>query len=238
MIKATTEMMSKMPNSKSNSRIDHASQTLTKYIMNKKVVAGDFLPSEHELCKQMGVSRSTLREAVSILESKGMVKRLHGQGVQIVNESHRATTDMLQLLVKRNGLTIQELIEVRNIIEVQAAELAAERATATDRQLIKNALQIMQSENVTLAEYAKADIEFHVAVAQATHNSVLVLIIETIRPLLHDVILATLKSNSRPEQSLHYHEKIFSAIESGDRKKASRAMTEHLEGTKGMLLMK
>ena len=220
---------------KSRSLIDQASKMLTKFIMNKDVVTGDFLPPEPVLCKDLGVSRSTLREAVSILESRGLVKRMHGQGVKIVEESQRATTDMLQLLVKRNGLTINELIEVRNIIEVKSAELAAERATTEDVASIKKALQIMQTKNVSLNDYAKADIEFHIAVAQATHNSVLILIIETIRPLLHDVIMTTLKSNSRPEQSLHYHEKIFSAIENGDKQNASKAMMEHLIGTKDMI---
>lgn len=224
-----------MESLKSNSLIEQASETLTKFIMDKKVLTGEFMPPEHELCKMLGVSRSTLREAVSILESKGLVKRLHGHGVQIVNESQRATTNMLQLLVKRNDATLNELIEVRTIFEIKSAELAAERATAEDLNLIKKYLEIMQTKGVSLNDYAKADIDFHVAVAKAAHNSVLILIIESIRPLLHDVIISTLQTNSRPEQSLHYHEKIYLAIENRDKQSASLAMTEHLKATKGMI---
>lgn len=207
---------------------------LTDLIVNRKVQTGDYLPPEHELCKKIGVGRSTLREAVKVLESKGLVKRLHGQGVKIVDESQRATANMLQLFMKRGGSTIAELIEVRNIIEVKGASLAAERATPQDLGAIRKALETMQLENVAIEEYAQADIDFHLAIAKATHNNVLTLMLETIRPMLHDVILATLQSNPQPEKVLHYHEKIFSAIEKGNKKEASKAMKEHLRGTEAM----
>jgi GntR family transcriptional regulator, transcriptional repressor for pyruvate dehydrogenase complex len=226
--------MLNIANLKGTSLISKASEILTEYIV-KKVRAGEYLPPEHELCKKLGIGRSTLREAVTVLESKGLVKRFHGQGVQVVDESQRAVSDMFQLLMKREGSTIKELIEARNIFEVKSAELAAERATHEDLQLIKKALQTMQSENVSLTEYVQADIDFHLAIAKASHNNVLLLILMAVRPLLHDAILATVQSIPRPEHVLKYHEKIFSAIEKQDVKGASKAMIEHLRGTESMI---
>lgn len=230
----TSDNMIPLLNFKGTSLINQAYDTLTNFIIERKIQTGEFLPPEHELCKKLGIARSTLREAVKVLESKGFVKRLHGQGVQIVDESEQATSDMFQLFIRRGGSTINEVIEVRNIFEVQSAAIAAERATSQDITLIQETLQIMQAENVSLKEYAQADINFHLAIAKATHNSVLQLIFQSIKPMLYDVILATLQSNPRPEHVLHYHEKIFKALVNGDKENAAMAMREHLKGTKAM----
>lgn len=220
---------------KGSSLIDQASDILTGFIINNQVKTGDFLPPEHELCKMIGVGRSTLREAVTILESKGLVKRFHGQGVKVVDDSQRATSDMFQLFIQREGSTITELIEVRNIIEVRSAALAAERSTQEDLDNILLPLTVMKSETVSMEEYIQADIDFHLEIAKATHNSVLLLLLEVVRPLLHNAILATVKSNLRPEQSLHYHEKIYAAIKAHDIQAASNAMINHLKGTEEMI---
>lgn len=229
--------MKSITNLKGNSLINQASTTLTEFIVSKKVQTGDFLPSEQVLSKQLGVSRSTLREAVKIMESRGLVKKFHGQGIKIVDETQNAASNMLQLSMKRGLTNMAELIETRSIIEVEAASLAAERATPVDLDLIKSALSIMQTEGVSARDYAQADINFHIAVAKATHNNVLLLLLETIRPLLHEVIVATLKSRERlPETVLHYHERIYNAIEMGDKESASIAMRDHLKGTKSLII--
>jgi GntR family transcriptional repressor for pyruvate dehydrogenase complex len=228
--------MRQLANLKGASLPDQASDMLKEFIIAKQVHIGNYLPPEHELCKKLGIGRSTLREAITILESKGLVKRFHGQGVKVVNESKRATADLFQLFMMREGSTIHDLIEVRTIIEMQTVVLATERATQTDLDSIKTALSIMKSKDVSLEEYIQADIDFHLQIAKATHNNVLLVILETIRPLLHNAIVATLQSNPRPEQSLHYHEKIYSAIENRDKEGASKAMTDHLKGTEAMIM--
>lgn len=215
--------------------IDQSIDVIKSYIMGGNLKAGDFLPPEMELCKQLGIGRSTLREAIKILEIQGFVRKKHGVGMMIVNESDQAALDMLQLMLKRNGSTMEELIEVRYAIELRTTKLAAINATKADIEQIEMHVKIMQNNISTTEEYAKADIDFHQTVAKASHNTVFEFILKTIRPLLEEMIYETLKFEHRPELSMKYHEKIFEAIKAKAPEKAVEAIREHLQATNMML---
>jgi len=166
---------------------------------------------------------------------QGFVKKKHGVGMMIVNESNQAALDMLQLMLKRNGSTMEELMEVRYAFEVRTAKFAAINASKSDIEEIERHLQIMKSNISTIEEYAKADINFHQAVAKTSHNTVFEFILKTIRPLLEKMIQETLKFEHRPELSMKYHEKIFEAIKAKVPEKAVEAIKEHLQATNLML---
>ncbi len=170
-----------------------------------------------------------------MLESRGLVERQQGVGVRVVEGSQRAASEMLQLLFRRRQASARELLEVRRLYEVEAAALAAERASPDDLHTIQAALEAMQSTHTNLEEYAEGDLQFHLAIARATQNNVLALIVETVRPLLKDEILATLKVDPRPELRHHYHKRIYDAIVRRDPQQAAVAMEEHLSGTEAML---
>jgi GntR family transcriptional regulator, transcriptional repressor for pyruvate dehydrogenase complex len=215
--------------------IDQVIDALKDYILNGNYKNGDYLPTEVELCRMMGIGRSSLREAVMILESQGFVKKIQGVGVMIVDESFRATSEMLRLMLIRKGYTMAELFEVRYINEIRTAELAAMNANRENLEEIKKHLMIMRDSMSTNTEYLNADIEFHLAIARASQNSVFTMILQIVRPLLEDMIKETLKYHHRPEHSMKYHERIFDAIKRKDTVESARAMKEHLEGTKEML---
>lgn len=84
---------------KSSSLIEKTEGVLFEYLISGKIEPNSYLPSEAELCGKLGVGRTTLREAVKVLESKGFVTRRHGKGMQVVDENHRAASDILQLLL-------------------------------------------------------------------------------------------------------------------------------------------
>jgi DNA-binding FadR family transcriptional regulator len=94
-----------------------AKGVLLEYWLSGNIEPNSYLPSEAELCGKLGVGRTTLREAVKALESGGFVTRRHGKGRQVVDESHRATSDILQLLLKRKKASLRELLEARRIVE-------------------------------------------------------------------------------------------------------------------------
>ncbi|MGC9341152.1 MAG: FadR/GntR family transcriptional regulator [Bacteroidales bacterium] len=217
---------------------EQAVKVLNDYILNGNLKNGDYLPPEMELCKQLGIGRSSLREAVKILESQGMVRKRHGIGVMIVDESDKAIKVMLKLMLQRSGTTMEELIEVRYTNEIKTTELAALNATKEDIQEIEKHLEIMRSNLTSTEDYVKADIDFHMSIAKACHNRVFLLILQTIRPLIEEMIQETLKYNHRPENSMKYHEKVFKAIKNKDSQSAVMAMEEHLQGTKIMLKKK
>src|SRR6266498_314100 len=80
-----------------------AVEHLTGLIMTGRLRVGDFLPPEPELCKQLGMSRATVREAVRMLEARGLIERRHGVGVIVVNRSHEATVSTISMMLQRNG---------------------------------------------------------------------------------------------------------------------------------------
>ncbi len=220
---------------KKQSVTQQASEVLNDYILNGNLKAGDFLPSEKELCKQIGIGRSTLREAIKILESQGLVRKKHGFGVVIVDESDRVVKDLLKMMIVKRGSAMKELIDVRTANELKTTELAAINATDEDIQKIEHHLNIMRDNMTSTEAYVKADIDFHMAIAESSKNKVFFLILQTIRPLLEEMIEETLKYNHRPEQSMGYHEKIYSAIKEHRPSAAVKAMREHLNATEKML---
>jgi len=210
-------------------------EALKDFILGKDFTNGQFLPSELELCKHMGIGRSTLREAVMILESQGFVKKIHGVGVMVVDESFRATSEMLRLMLLRKGYTMKDLFEVRCTNEIRIAELAAIYATKENLDEIQKHLNVMRNSISTNLEYLNADIEFHQAIAIASQNKLFSMILQIVRPLMEDMIRETLKFNHRPEQSMNFHERIFEAIRDKDASRSALAMKEHLLGTGVML---
>lgn len=227
--------MKKIQNIQKKKIIEQVIDILKDYILKGNLKNGDRLPTEMELCEQMGIGRSTLREAVKILEFQGFVRKSHGIGVIVVDESIRATTEMLQLMLIRKKITMEELLEVRYTNEIKTAELAAINANGDDLKEIERHLKTMRNNLSTVKEYTNADVEFHLAIAKASKNKLFALILQIIRPLLEEMIEQTLQINHKPERSMKFHERIFKGIQSMDSELSSLAMKEHLEGIVSML---
>jgi GntR family transcriptional repressor for pyruvate dehydrogenase complex len=213
---------------KERSLITRAEEYLTTYILSGEVGPGDYLPPEQALSQKLGIGRNTLREAISILQSKGLVERQHGLGLRVIDRSQQAASEMLSLLLRRNGVSAQDVLEVRRFYEVPAAARAAERATGAEVKAIRLALDAMRAPGVTMEQGVAADLAFHLAVARATHNGVLVAIVETIRPLLREAILLTMKGGFDAEWLHGRHIAITDAIENRNAGRAAEAMAEHL----------
>lgn len=220
---------------KRKSATEESVDILKDLILNGDLKTGDFLPPEKKLCDQLGVGRSTLREAVKILESRGMVRKKHGYGVMVVDESQEAVKDTLRLMLKRKGTTMDELMQVRYINELKTVELAAKNSSEEDIKKIEKYLLIMRNQMASTSDYVQADMSFHLEIARASKNRVFYLLLQTVRPLIEEMIVETLKKEHRPEHSMKFHEKIFEAIKSKNCESAVNAMKEHLDATKSML---
>lgn len=220
---------------KEGSLVARAEGFLTRYILSGEVQPGNYLPAEHVLCERLGIGRSTLRETMSVLESKGLLERKHGVGVRVIDGSQQAASEILQLMMTRHKTPLAQLLEVRRLYEVQAAAWAAERSVPRDVVRIGRAIERMRAAARSLAAYADADFDFHMAVVTATQNHVLALLLGAIRELLRDAISESLQADFRPERTLAYHEQILTAITHREPEEASRAMTEHLLDTEAMV---
>ncbi|MFR9625815.1 MAG: FadR/GntR family transcriptional regulator [Rikenellaceae bacterium] len=204
---------------------------LTRRIIDQSVVVGDFLPTEELLCEEFGVGRSSIREAIKTLESRGLVRKRQGRGAVVVDESIEATSRMLKLSLDYKKSSLRDVVQFRETMETKLAELAALCATPDDIEQMQRYLDLMKFEPYKPKRFAEYDYSFHEAIAKASKNSVAVLILQALRPILYDQISYTLKNDFNPELVNHLHEEIFTAICNRQPITASKLMMKHIEET-------
>lgn len=189
---------------------------------------GDRLPPERELALTLSVSRATLREAFRVLENAGLVTSRVGCG-RFVAEPQPSREGLSTVSQAIEDAAIFDLLEVRHFLEVPMAGLAAERATHEDLARIEENLRTPLDDNPT---GIGLDTGFHVAVAQATRNSVYRRFVSSELFLFHRLGSAVLSATQRLDLSHRDHRKIFEAIRLRNRSAASAAMHEHIENIK------
>ena len=159
-------------------------QKVKTMIIQREMKPGDRLPTEKELADLFGVSRSTLREAMKFLRAENVVVIRQGSGT-FVSAGTGIGEDPLGLHFTNQEKLIQNLFETRMLIEPQIAGLACQRATPQDVRNLQLLVTEMDRSEVNSPASAELDVQFHTAVAECTHNEVLIrvvpIIIESIR---------------------------------------------------------
>lgn len=214
---------------------DRTADHLSELIIAGEWAPGQYLPSEGELIQRLGVSRTAYREALCRLEAQGLVEVRHGVGTRVAERSGQAVADSLAMLLRRSHSATADLLEARHILETEAAALAAQRATPADVAALDEALDAMRRPTASPGEYIAGDLKFHLALAQASHNVVLVALAESLRSALHESIEATFEVDGRTERRLKDHERIMVAVRAGDAAGARSAVVVHLRATAEML---
>jgi GntR family transcriptional repressor for pyruvate dehydrogenase complex len=208
---------------------------IQELIEQRQLRPGDKLPPERELTKGFDVSRTVVREAVRSLEERGLVDVRHGSGVYVAEPSIDAVTESLALHLRVSESSLMPLLEVREILEVEIAGLAAERATQEDQEQMERSLRHEAGLFDSRDEYVEADLEFHELLTRATHNEVLPILLKPLAELLRESRRVTIEPPGSTELSLAGHREIFEAVKNGDREQAREAMREHLRMVKKML---
>lgn len=152
---------------------DAVAASLEKRILEGSLKPGDRLPPERELAAELGVSRPSLREAIQKLASKGMLQSRQGGGTYVTNRLESTFLDPWQEMLGAHPTLREDLLEFRRMLEGQAAEWAAERATDEDLTRLTQAFDAMNDafEADDLDRRSSADITFHQAIGEATHNA-------------------------------------------------------------------
>lgn len=208
---------------------------LTAIIVEGRVSPGQFLPPEATLCNQLNVSRSTVREAISVLEARGLVRRQHGVGILVTDGSQAAAVSSLSLLLQTRKTTLRDLLEARVGLECLIAALAAAHATDAEIGAIEAALAPMRHHGSSEEEYVQADFAFHLRLAEASHNMVYVVLVDAVCELLLESIRATYRLDGHTERRLRDHTQILDAVRARDPRGADTAMRGHLNSTEAML---
>lgn len=190
---------------------------------------GERLPNEVELARMFKVSRGALREALSALKAKGLIEKTPGRGTFIRKVSRAKVLGELASKKQDEELFI-DIIEVREVIEEKAIELALKRMSPKDLDNIRHALSLLPQNNKPGAPTAlEADVQFHLSLALAAHNEILFRLVQNVGGLLQDIREKTLMHAGRLEECQHEHEEIFEALQEGDLNRTMSALKKHLD---------
>jgi DNA-binding FadR family transcriptional regulator len=197
---------------------------------------GSRLPPEPVLAEESGVSRLTLREAVKSLGIRGVVRVEQGRGTFVNPTSEWLPLDpqLLATLVRRDHGLASQLTEVRRIVEVGAAALAARRRTAEDLARMRSALELAETafEEADVVAFSAADLDFHQAVLGAVGNHFVPALLVPVDAALREIRLQTSRDARAARRALVMHRRVFDAIRARSSKSASDAMAQHLDETR------
>ncbi|WP_113907099.1 pyruvate dehydrogenase complex transcriptional repressor PdhR [Aliidiomarina celeris] len=209
-------------------------------IVNGTWAAGERLPSERDLAKQFHVSRPSLREAIQKLEVRGLVSRRQGGGTYIAGALDQQVADPLFDLLARHPESQFDLLEFRHALESVSAYFAALRGTDADLERIEAMFRAATEQEFSVAQQAKALVDFYIAVTEASHNVVLLHLVRGMKDLLEDNIrknLEQLHDRSHVLDQLNEHRKaLVEAIIAREPEQAREACHAHLAYIEHVLL--
>ncbi len=199
---------------------------------------GDRLPSERDLAHLLGVSRSSVREAVHSLQLLGLLETRQGVGTVVLDPLLRCGVDPMADVLTQRRKMIGELLEVRRLLEPAVARIAARHISPEQLAEMENIL-LRQEEKLRVAEPAvEEDSLFHYAIAAAAHNSVLLKLVNVLMDLLREIRERSLQEQGRGEKSLSGHRRILEALKQHDAAAAGAAMQFHLSEIEDIVLNK
>lgn len=206
----------------------------SEQIFEKKLKKGDKIESDRVLASKMNVGRSAIREALKVLDVLGMIDICPGQGTYISNNEANFFIIPLAWSLFLNGNQADSIIEVRNLLEVRAAELAAE---CSKEKLLNRLVEISHRihqayRQQSYKEFLEDDIEFHLCIAECSENKVIYSMIQTISNLMKHISGTGIVESGQLKEIYEEHRKIYGFILANDGVRAGDAMKQHLEKSK------
>jgi GntR family transcriptional repressor for pyruvate dehydrogenase complex len=199
---------------------------------------GDRLPPERELAEQFGVSRTVIRDAVKTLAGRGILHVKHGAGIFVTTSEENAIGRLgaLSDILPLQGVSLRDLFEIRKVLEAEGAEWAARRRNDHHLKRLRGILEDAYRNSENLEVLSERDAQFHVAIAEASQNLVLVRVMLTLLDLLAQSRRESLSIPGRAKLSLKDHERIVGEIEAQRHEGARETMLEHLTSVESAVL--
>lgn len=195
---------------------------------------GARLPAERELAKKVDVSRPILRDALKILDERGLLTSRHGEGTFVADVIGTVFSEPVVNLIRRHPPAIADYLEYRKEVESVTAGFAAQRATDADKLILTRLFRAMEAahEHENFSEEAALDVEFHHAIGECAHNIVLLHTLRACYQLLADGVFYSREYlygyPSARDRLLEQHRLIFEAVIRGDAKAAREAASDHI----------
>lgn len=223
---------------------DSIVDAITDDIQNKKLCPGDKLPTEAEMAEEYGVSRISIREALRSLSARGLIVTKHGEGSFVSEYNSDMLANTLRSISLLNDAPFIEMLQLRKIMETEAASLCA--INATKEELNKIDFYRLERERYCSAEPTpdniskryEMDTNFHLSISRGSHNEIFIKFIETI----HASIDLHQKESSRNTEQInlttYFHREIMSALLEHNKEKAGRMMYDHFSTIEKAILEK
>ncbi|HEY3057726.1 MAG TPA: FadR/GntR family transcriptional regulator [Chloroflexota bacterium] len=203
-------------------------ERLEDYVLRRGYQPGHKLPSERELGALFGVSRTVLREAVKLLNQKGLVQSSVGRGLYVAEPNGRTLASSIDTLLQLKQGRVDHILEVRAALEDLSARAAAERASVEDLAAMRTALEEMDRLLEQPVLFIRSDLTFHLALARATHNPLLLALVEPTMTLMQHIRERMVNLPDAATGAQKNHRRIYHAVANHDPAEAGAAMAEHL----------
>lgn len=209
-------------------------EQIQEMIMDGTFKSGDKLPPERELTTKLGVSRTSLREALKALEVLGLIESKQGEGSYISNNISSTILKSISIAYKLSNGTVENILELRHSLEIQAVRSAALKATAEQIEELEDIVEKMANTNDE-DDQSKLDIEFHNKLIGTMNNVIFQIIADSVSNLMRPFIKSIREIYSKNDQELktyyfvEQHRNIINAIKERDPEKAVNVMREHIE---------
>lgn len=209
-------------------KVEQAVRAIQDYIIDGELEPGTFLPSESDMVKQIGVSKFSVREALRVTQSQGLIEISQGRRTRVAGISVKPAAGIMNLQMKRSKTLLLELTEARRSLEISIVELASLRRTDEQVDAMAKTIADMKTHKEDLDFCVNKDIEFHEIMVKATKNRVFEMIHETLVEMLKDSRKETLRI-SGAQKPIVEHQAILEAIREKAPEKAVQLMNTHLD---------
>ena len=190
------------------------------------------LPSEQALAEQFAVSRNVVREALKILKERGLIESRNGTGSYITKPEAANLSDVISRMVVMNNIDYCAIYDVRIILETAACRSAAERVTTGQLMQMEELLERLKDRTMTVKERRETDFAFHEAIAEATGNPLLAVLIRAMKNVFIEMIEKGIFMTGGIDDAIMRHARIMDALRVHDPQEAEAAMFDHLQFSK------
>jgi GntR family transcriptional repressor for pyruvate dehydrogenase complex len=210
---------------KADSLVRKLVDEISSMILGDGMSVGERLPSMAELGERFGVSYTVLREALRVLEARGMVEIQHGKGTIVTLDPTEAMAISFRSIGRMHEKPREHLMEVRSILEVEIARLAAIRRTETDLIRLHKLIDALAGSLRDPEAFIEADTSFHYALVVAAHNPILVRVMQSLRQVQRSQWEATTRMRANDlQEAYEVHRAVFERVRDGDQEGAGKAM--------------
>ncbi|HBY93812.1 MAG: FadR family transcriptional regulator [Ardenticatenaceae bacterium] len=213
-------------------------QQLIQLLMTGALAQGDRLPSERELAQHLHVGRTTVREALKLLTLSGVLEARRGAGTYVRHKYWSFVAEQIKWPALLQRMDVEELLEVRGPMEIQAARLAAERATPEDLSRIEAALDDLKAlKERDVERETEIDMRFHRYIAEASRNSLLLIVMDALAAPLRMHIEQANRMTADTSSTIAEHRAVYEALRRHNPEAAAKAMSKHLDMSRFLALL-